>query len=52
MTSVTKVSTMVTSRMETGSAALPRKPSGFTSGLDNETAAAADARNPASVMPI
>lgn len=51
-TRVTKVSTRVTSTMATVSAAPPRKPSSGTSGLASETAAAAEARNPARVMPI
>jgi hypothetical protein len=51
-TRVTKVSTMVTSTIAVGWAAAPRKPSGSTSGWDSDTAAAADARKPASVMPI
>lgn len=51
-TRVRKVSTMVTRTIETGSAADPRKPSGSTSGAESETAAAAEARKPARVMPI
>ena len=51
-TRVTKVSTRVTSTIATGSAAPPRKPSGATSGLASDTAAAAEARKPARVMPI
>ena len=38
--------------MATVSAALPRNPSSGTSGSASETAAAAEARNPARVMPI
>ena len=51
-TSVTKVRMMVTTTTETGSAADPRNPSGPTSGAARDTAAAAEARKPASVMPI
>ena len=51
-TNVTKVNMAVTSTTATGRAAPPRKASGPTSGWASETAAAADARNPASVMPI
>jgi hypothetical protein len=52
ITSVTNVSATVTSTIAVGSAAAPRKLSGSTSGRDRDTAAAAEARNPASVMPI
>jgi hypothetical protein len=52
ITRVTKVSAIVTSTMATGWAAVPRKPSGSTSGRDSDTAAAAEARKPASVIPI
>ena len=51
-TRVTKVSARVTATMATVSAASPNTPSSGTSGLASETAAAAEARKPASVMPI
>ena len=43
---------MVTSTTATGSAARPRNPSSGTSGSARDTAAAAEARKPARVMPI
>src|SRR5215218_3759616 len=43
---------MVTTSTATGSAAPPKKPSSGTSGSARATAAAAEARNPARVMPI
>ena len=43
---------MVTSTIAAGSAALPRNPSSGTSGSASDTAAAAEARKPARVMPI
>ena len=51
-TSVTYDSTRVTTMIDTGRAAPPRKSSGSSSGSASDTAAAAEARNPASVMPI
>src|SRR5512133_1299832 len=49
-TSDAKLSTMVTTTMAAGSAQVPRNESGWTRGRD--TAATAEARNPARVMPI
>ena len=51
-TRVTNVSASVTRTMDSGSAALPTKLSSGTSGLASDTAAAAEARKPARVMPI
>ncbi len=51
-TSVMYDSSRVTATTDAGPAAPPRKPSGASSGSASETAAAADARNPASVIPI
>lgn len=49
---VRKVSTRVTTAMATGSAAPPRKANAGASGSASATAAVAEARNPAKVMPI
>ncbi len=51
-TSVRYDSTSVTTMIDTGPAAPPRKLSGSSSGTASDTAAAAEARKPASVMPI
>ena len=51
-TRVTKVRARVTATMATVSAASPNTPSSGTSGLARETAAAAEARKPARVIPI
>ena len=51
-TRVTKVSTRVTSTMATGSAARPSTSSNGVRGRASDTAAAAEARKPARVMPI
>ena len=50
-TSVTNVSRMVTRTIADGRAAAPRDSSGPTSGSASETAATADARKPARVIP-
>ena len=42
----------MTATIDTGPAASPKKPSGSSNGSASDTAAAAEARNPASVMPI
>ena len=51
-TRVTYDKSRVTRMIDTGPAAPPRKLSGSSSGSASDTAAAADARKPASVMPI
>ena len=51
-TSVNRASTRVIRKIAVGRAAPPRNPSGPINGSANETAAVAEARNPARVMPI
>ena len=51
-TNVMYDSTSVTTMIDAARVAPPRNPSGASSGSANDTAAAAEARNPASVIPI
>jgi hypothetical protein len=51
-TNVTYDNARVTTMIDAGPAALPRNPSGSSNGSASDTAAVADARNPARVMPI